>query len=74
MDDIYLVCCICDDYCEDNFGNNPKPITNNGRSCNDCNRMYVFPERLRIIYTGEDNPNWQPKVFDPKDGVKVTLH
>jgi hypothetical protein len=50
-----LLCSICHNPIEANplsgwaGGNNAEPI-NGGRCCNDCDAMYVIPERIRRIY------------------------
>lgn len=48
-------CCLCG--CEiRGYGNNPEPLTDNGRCCDFCNsnvtkfRMLVTPENLRAMH------------------------
>ena len=43
-------CIICDKF-YDGFGNNPHPIRNNGRCCDDCHRSTVVPARLNYTLT-----------------------
>ena len=38
-------CCICHKSFY-GYGNNPAPIANGGRCCDDCNRKVVMPTRL----------------------------
>ena len=38
-------CAICNEVYE-GFGNNPYPITDNGRCCDDCNSSKVVPARI----------------------------
>lgn len=32
-----LICCICGNECENNYGNNPYPLSTSGKCCNTCN-------------------------------------
>lgn len=32
-----LICCICGKECENKYGNNPYPLSENGKCCNTCN-------------------------------------
>jgi hypothetical protein len=41
-----FVCCICGKECE-GYGNNPYPLKNEGRCCDECNKK-VIEERLKI--------------------------
>lgn len=43
-----MICCICGKEFE-GYGNNPYPIKNEGRCCEECNSQIVIPERLRLI-------------------------
>lgn len=40
------ICVICDKGFEE-YGNNPEPLKQEGRCCDDCNDTKVFPERLK---------------------------
>ena len=42
------ICCICGKECENEWGNNPWPINNDGnaRCCNKCNNEIVIPQRI----------------------------
>lgn len=44
-------CCICGTMLigENEFGNNPYPVKQKGRCCNECNWMYVIPARMAMI-------------------------
>jgi hypothetical protein len=57
-----LVCSICDRPIVPNWhgwagGNNAEPI-NDGRCCDECDSLYVIPERIRRIYR---DPTRDPK-------------
>jgi len=39
------VCCICGEVFE-GYGNNPWPVREEGRCCDDCNAQYVIMARL----------------------------
>lgn len=43
------ICCICGSECENEWGNNPYPISKdvNDRCCNVCNDNYVIPARIK---------------------------
>lgn len=41
-------CCICGEEFE-GYGNNPWPVMEDGRCCDDCNHDYVVPARLGQI-------------------------
>lgn len=41
-------CCICGQQFN-GYANNPAPVTNSGRCCDECNRNVVIPVRLSII-------------------------
>ena len=57
-------CCICGKDFE-GYGNNPAPVTENGRCCDDCNRNVVKPVRIeinRLLNDGEKGRfPWQKK-------------
>jgi len=31
------------------FGNNPSPVVNNGRCCDECNQNVVIPTRIKVV-------------------------
>ena len=41
-------CCICKKEFE-RFGNNPHPVKESGRCCDECNKKHVIPTRIKII-------------------------
>ena len=41
-------CLICGKACE-GFGNSPSPIKEEGLCCDDCNRNFVVPKRIRLL-------------------------
>ena len=47
-----MICSICDDVIEGEFGNNAEPI-NSGRCCDTCNLMYVVPTRIKQQFESE---------------------
>lgn len=44
------VCCICGKVFE-GWGNNPYPMAEEGRCCDECNDTYVIPARLIKMVT-----------------------
>jgi 1-deoxy-D-xylulose 5-phosphate reductoisomerase len=42
------VCCICKKIFNGE-GNNPDPVENKGRCCNDCNAKYVIAARIGML-------------------------
>ena len=63
-----MKCCICGKECENEFGNNPWPISNNeeDRCCNECNDTWVLYARLngndkelieKILKKAKENKN-----------------
>ena len=44
-------CCFCRKMLigEDEFGNNPAPLREKGRCCNECNWQLVIPARMAAI-------------------------
>lgn len=42
-------CCICGESFE-GYGNNPEPIKQDGRCCDNCNMMEVVPARLMVYF------------------------
>ena len=51
---IKCVLCGCD--CEDEWGNNPYPLSEEGRCCNNCN-LLVVGERLKTTGVNEEQIN-----------------
>ena len=52
MSDVYNIrgiCCICGEVFRD-FGNNPAPVKNEGRCCDECNNKVVIPKRIELAY------------------------
>jgi hypothetical protein len=47
------ICCLCGRRYR-GFGNNPAPLKNSGRCCDDCNEAIVFPTRLYLSTGGEN--------------------
>lgn len=43
-------CCICGNPIDNEFGNNPYPVKENGRCCDKCNYKYVIPARMLELY------------------------
>lgn len=41
----YYDCCLCGGSRE-GFGNNPQPVVEEGRCCDECNRERVIPARI----------------------------
>jgi len=46
-------CCICDELFE-GYGNNPAPVMNKGKCCDDCNSNIVIPARIREMMSSKD--------------------
>lgn len=44
------LCILCDGEIT-NYGNNPWPLTENGRCCDECNAHKVIPARLELVRT-----------------------
>ena len=42
-------CCLCNEPLEDEFGNNPAPVKQEGRCCDVCNATKVIPARLKEV-------------------------
>jgi hypothetical protein len=51
-------CVICNQVIK-GWGNNPWPLKEQGRCCNDCNSFFVIPERMRRIYLSSDRSTRQ---------------
>ena len=43
------ICCFCGDRCECKYGNNPAPVAEEGRCCDDCNQHKVIPARFNML-------------------------
>ena len=50
-------CVLCNEE-YDGYGNNPYPVTENGRCCDDCNRLKVIPARMPGPYDPSAGPKW----------------
>ena len=48
MKDELKKCCICD-VAYTGHGNNPDPVKETGRCCDECNAIFVIPARLKDI-------------------------
>lgn len=35
------------------FGNNPAPVKNTGRCCDECDSMVVIPTRIKLFLKGD---------------------
>jgi len=46
---LYPMCVLCKKECENEFGNNPHPLRDEGKCCFVCNKNRVIPSRLIII-------------------------
>lgn len=46
-----MKCCICGKQCENQWGNNPRPLKTKGtgRRCNICNEKYVLLARSIMV-------------------------
>lgn len=42
-------CCICLKDCV-GWGNNPEPVYNCGRCCDECNQSAVLPARIQLMF------------------------
>lgn len=53
------ICCFCGKPCENEYGNNPWPLSKNenDRCCNECNSLKVIPARLGIENFDEEVPD-----------------
>lgn len=49
-------CCICGKECENQWGNNPYPLSKNenDRCCDECNMQYVIAARMLHLNSIED--------------------
>lgn len=50
-------CCFCGKLCENEWGNNPYPVSKKveDRCCNSCNKNIVIPERIQLLYGYRNN-------------------
>lgn len=46
-------CVICESEIK-GYGNNPWPVTEEGRCCDTCNNLYVIPARIAHLYGNKD--------------------
>jgi|8_EtaG_2_1085327.scaffolds.fasta_scaffold44668_5 hypothetical protein len=44
----YFKCCICG-FTTYGYGNNPNPIKEKGKCCDDCNADHVLPVRIELF-------------------------
>lgn len=44
-----MICCICKEEVNEKYGNNPQPVKQGGRCCNDCNYTVVVPTRINQL-------------------------
>jgi len=42
-------CCLCKKQ-KYGFGNNPAPLTEDGRCCDECNSKKVIPARMKMMF------------------------
>lgn len=35
------------------FGNNPQPVKQKGKCCDDCNLLWVIPARVNLMYLSQ---------------------
>ena len=79
-----FTCCICGDYFETQFGNNPNPympksdtkgtsdiLGTRNTCCYDCNVKKVIPLREEILQVGEEHPLWD--IWNPRQLTKEEL-
>ena len=52
-DEDYRTCCICGGTWE-GYGNNPDPVKQKGRCCDECNILYVIPARMKALEEEEN--------------------
>lgn len=53
------ICCLCGkEFTE--WPNNPRPLSNTGVCCRECNRAKVIPARLRIAFEAHVNKEGKP--------------
>ena len=45
-----FVCCLCSKNCE-GLGNNPQPVKEEGRCCDECNQSVVLPARIQLMFS-----------------------
>lgn len=48
-----MKCCLCGAEIIGE-GNNPEPLSSDGRCCDECNLFKVLPERLRAFLEGRE--------------------
>ena len=49
MNNQQYTCCICSKDCV-GWGNNPEPVYNCGRCCDECNQSAVLPARIQLMF------------------------
>ena len=47
MEERKIKCIICGNLIQNGYGNNPNPVVDYGRCCDDCNKKYVVPARIK---------------------------
>ena len=54
-----LICCICGNECENNYGNNPYPLSTSGKCCNTCNikvlQCRIKESKIKSDYKNTDD-------------------
>ena len=65
------ICCICGQPCENEWGNNPYPVKEEGRCCDMCNLTKVIPARIEQLNEKEnkeiENPVEKPTQEEIED-------
>ena len=49
-----LNCCICGREIV-GMGNNPSPVKDSGRCCNECNQLVVIPARIEMLFRRKED-------------------
>lgn len=58
--DKWFTCCFCGKLCK-GYGNNPAPLKDEGRCCDDCNASIVVPERIKLLSKMHENEHYAYK-------------
>lgn len=53
MDNTYTFKCVICGQTFYGFGNNPAPVKNTGRCCDDCDSLVVIPTRIKLFLNKE---------------------
>lgn len=64
-----FICCICGKECE-GYGNNPSPLKDNGRCCDECNELVIKTRLLLAKYYGSEKDKEEVKSFCKGNNVK----